>query len=129
MTDLTERFQSFLAFATELHRNQRRNLLGVASIALEIGADEDQAIAAVLQDAVEDQGRTSCLTEIRERFGDRVAGIVLDCTDADTLPKPPWHERKEAYIASLAHKSKDYLLVSLADKTHNARAILDDLVD
>lgn len=137
MTDLTERFQSALAFATELHRHQRRkgtdipyvsHLLGVASIALEIGADEDQAIAALLHDAVEDQGGAPCLAEIRERFGDRVASIVSDCTDADTVPKPPWRERKEAYIASLAHKPADSLLVSLADKTHNARAILDDLV-
>ena len=137
MTDLTERFQSALAFATELHRHQRRkgtsipyvsHLLGVASIALEIGADEDQAIAALLHDAVEDQGGAACLEEIRNRYGDRVAGIVSDCTDADVEPKPPWRGRKEAYIASLAHKPKDSLLVSLADKTHNARAILDDLV-
>ena len=137
MTDLTGRFQSALVFAAELHRHQRRkgtdipyvsHLLGVASIALEIGADEDQAIAALLHDAVEDQGGAPCLAEIRSRFGDRVAGMVSDCTDADTVPKPPWRERKEAYIASLAHKPKDSLLVSLADKTHNARAILDDLV-
>ena len=137
MTDLTERFQSALAFANKLHRHQRRkgtdipyvsHLLGVASIALEIGADEDQAIAALLHDAVEDQGGAPCLAQIRERFGDRVAGIVSDCTDADTDPKPPWRGRKEAYIASLAHKPADSLLVSLADKTHNARAILDDLV-
>ena len=137
MTDLTERFQSALAFATELHRHQRRkgtkipyvsHLLGVASIALEIGADEDQAIAALLHDAVEDQGGAPCLDEIRERFGDRVASIVADCTDADTEPKPPWRARKEAYIASLSHKPAESLLVSLADKTHNARAILDDLV-
>lgn len=136
MTDLTERFEQALAFSTSLHRNQRRkgtdipyvsHLLGVASIALEMGADEDQAIAALLHDAVEDQGGAVCLAEIRKRYGDRVAGIVSDCTDADTEPKPPWRARKEAYIASLAHKHADSLLVSLADKTHNARAILDDL--
>ena len=136
MTDLTEYFQSALAYATELHRNQRRkgsdiayvsHLLGVASIALEIGADEDQAIAALLHDAVEDQGGLPRLAEIRERYGDRVADMVWDCTDADTESKPPWRARKEAYIASLAHKPADSLLVSLADKTHNARAILDDL--
>jgi (p)ppGpp synthase/HD superfamily hydrolase len=137
VTDLTERFQSALAFAAELHRHQRRkgtnipyvsHLLGVASIALEIGADEDQAIAALLHDAVEDQGGAPCLVVIRKRFGSRVASIVHDCTDADTEPKPPWRERKAAYINSLAHKPADSLLVSLADKTHNARAILDDLV-
>ena len=137
MTDLTPRFQSALAFATQLHRHQRRkgtdiayvsHLLGVASIALEIGADEDQAIAALLHDAVEDQGGAACLAEIRERFGGRVAGIVSDCTDTDVEPKPPWRARKEAYIDSLNRKHADSLLVSLADKTHNARAILDDLV-
>jgi (p)ppGpp synthase/HD superfamily hydrolase len=137
LTDLTERFQSALAFATDLHRHQRRkgtnipyvsHLLGVASIALEIGADEDQAIAALLHDAVECQGGASCLVEIGKRFGDRVASIVEDFTDADTEPKPPRRKRKEAYINSLAHKPADTLLASLADKTHNARAILGDLV-
>lgn len=97
MTDLTERFQAALGFATELHRHQRRtgtsipyvsHLLGVASIALEIGADEDQAIAALLHDAVEDQGGAACLKEIRHRFGDRVAGIGSDCADADVEPNP-----------------------------------------
>ena len=85
MTDLTGRVQSALVFAAKLHRHQRRkgtdipyvsHLLGVASIALEIGADEDQAIAALLHDAVEDQGGAPCLAEIRNRFGDRVAGVV-----------------------------------------------------
>ena len=136
MTDLTERFQEALGYATALHRNQRRkgtdiayvaHLLGVASIALEIGADEDQAIAALLHDAVEDQGGAPILADIRSRFGERVAAIVADCTDTDIEPKPPWRARKEAYIASLTHKAQDSLLVSLADKTHNARAILDDL--
>ena len=137
MTDLTQRFQSALAYAAKLHRDQRRkgsdiaytsHLLGVASIALEIGGDEDQAIAALLHDAVEDQGGLPRLAEIRQLYGDCVADIVWDCTDADTEPKPPWRARKEAYIASLSHKPADSLLVSLADKTHNARAILDDLV-
>ena len=136
MTDLTERFQEALGYATALHRNQRRkgtdiayvaHLLGVASIALEIGADEDQAIAALLHDAVEDQGGAPILADIRSRFGERVAAIVADCTDTDIEPKPPWRARKEAYIASLTHKAQDSLLVSLADKTHNARAIVDDL--
>ena len=105
MTDLTERFQEALGYATALHRNQRRkgtdiayvaHLLGVASIALEIGADEDQAIAALLHDAVEDQGGAPILADIRSRFGERVAAIVADCTDTDIEPKPPWRARKEA---------------------------------
>ena len=133
-TDLTERFDKALAYAAGLHRAQRRkgtdipyvaHLLGVASLAIEMGADEDQAIAALLHDAVEDQGVT--VAEIAARWGDGVARIVADCTDADTLPKPPWRARKEAYVAALAHKSAASLLVSLADKLHNARAIVEDL--
>ena len=103
------------------------HLLGVASIALENGADEDQAIAALLHDAVEDQGGAERLVDIRARFGDRVARMVDHCTDTDQEPKPPWRERKEVYIASLAAKPLDSLQVSLADKTHNAEAILLDL--
>ena len=72
-------------------------------------------------------GGAACLEEIRKHFGDRVAGIVSDCT-ADVEPKPPWRDRKEPYIASLDHKPKDSLLVSLADKTHNVRANLDALI-
>jgi (p)ppGpp synthase/HD superfamily hydrolase len=138
---LTDRFDRALVYASDLHRKQRRNgteipyvshLLGVASIALEMGADEDQAIAALFHDAVEDQGGAPRLEDIRELYGERVAGIVADCTDWDTSDpnggRPPWRVRKEAYVAKLADKSRDSLLVSLADKTHNARAIVDDLV-
>lgn len=135
MTTLTDRFDNALAYASGIHRGQFRkgttipyvsHLLGVASLALEAGADEDQAIAALLHDAVEDQGGASRLADIRARFGDRVAAIVDDCTDADIEPKPAWRPRKEAYVASLSNKAADSLLVSLADKTHNARAILAD---
>jgi len=135
---LTDRFDDALIYASRLHRDQVRkgsgipyvsHLLGVAAIALESGADEDQAIAALLHDAVEDQGGASQLAAIRARFGDRVAEIVDHCTDADSDPKPPWRARKEAYIASLAKKPAASLLVSLADKTHNAGAILADLAE
>lgn len=135
---LTDRFDDALVYASRLHRDQVRkgsgipyvsHLLGVAAIAIESGADEDQAIAALLHDAVEDQGGSGQLLAIRERFGDRVAEIVDHCTDANTEPKPPWRERKEDYIASLAHKPATSLLVSLADKTHNAGAILADLAE
>jgi (p)ppGpp synthase/HD superfamily hydrolase len=134
---LGPRFEQALAYAAQLHRRQLRNgttipyishLLGVASIALEIGADEDQAIAALPHDAVEDQGGEATLGAIGERFGGGVASIVADCTDTDEQRRPPWRERKERYIARLATKPERSLLVSLADKTHNARAILDDLV-
>lgn len=133
---LTDRFDAALAYASEIHRSQVRksttipyvsHLLGVTAIALESGADEDQAIAALLHDAVEDQGGAARLADIRRRFGERVARIVDDCTDADVEPKPPWRERKEQYLASLATKPLDSLEVCLADKTHNASAILNDL--
>lgn len=139
MTDapfLTERFDDALAYASHLHRAQTRkgsgipyvsHLLAVAAIALENGADEDQAIAALLHDAVEDQGGLAQLEAIRERYGEGVAQIVADCTDSHEEPKPAWHPRKEAYLASLAHKPPRSLAVSLADKTHNAAAINADL--
>lgn len=133
---LTERFDDALAYTSQLHRAQNRkvvaipyisHLLAVAAIALENGADEDQAIAALLHDAVEDQGGLAQLETIRARYGDSVAAMVADCTDAHEDPKPEWRPRKEAYIASLADKPARSLAVSLADKTHNASAINADL--
>lgn len=133
---LTDRFDDALAYASRLHRAQTRkgtdipyvaHLLAVAALALENGADEDQAIAALLHDAVEDQGGSPRLAEIEARYGAGVAAIVADCTDADTIPKPPWRARKEAYVAGLAAKPARSLAVSLADKTHNAMAIVADL--
>lgn len=133
---LTERFTVALVYASHIHRTQFRkgsnipyvsHLLGVASIAIENGADEDQAIAALLHDAVEDQGGAARLEDIRSQFGERVARIVEHCTDTDVMPKPPWRERKETYLLGLASKPRDSLEVSLADKTHNASAILADL--
>ena len=133
---LTDRFDEALAYASRIHRDQRRkgadipyvsHLLGVAAIAIENGGTEDQAIAALLHDAVEDQGGAARLEDIRTRFGAEVAQIVADCTDSDTHPKPPWRARKEAYLASLSHKPAASLEVSIADKTHNAGAIIADL--
>jgi (p)ppGpp synthase/HD superfamily hydrolase len=132
---LSARFEEALILAVQWHAGQVRkettipyiaHLLGVASIVLEQGADEDEAIAALLHDAVEDQGGVIALGEIRRRFGDRVAEIVAGCTDAWTTPKPPWRERKEAYIAHLRQASASVRLVSAADKLHNARSILAD---
>ncbi len=132
---LTTRFDEALVYASGLHREQRRkgantpyiaHLLTVSALTIEFGGDEDQAIAALLHDAAEDHGGQSRLDDIDQRFGTRVALIVADCTDAVIDPKPPWRARKEAYLGSLAAKSRDSLLVSLADKTHNAEAILDD---
>ncbi|MBE9033635.1 HD domain-containing protein [aff. Roholtiella sp. LEGE 12411] len=132
---LSERFTAALTYATQLHANQVRkssgipyvaHLLGVTSIALEYGANEDEAIAALLHDAVEDQGGAATREEIRRRFGDNVTAIVDGCTDADTTPKPPWRKRKEAYIAHIPTASPSVLLVSSADKLYNAQSIIKD---
>ena len=130
-----KRLAAGVEFALAVHAKQLRkgtdipyasHLFGVASLVLEHGGDEEQAIAAMLHDAVEDQG-AHLEPSIRERFGAGVADIVLGCTDADTLPKPPWRQRKEDYIRHLEHAKSDVLLVSLADKVHNARAICTDV--
>ena len=130
-----ERLAEGVTYALAVHATQKRkgthtpyvsHLLGVASLVLEHGGDEEQAIAAMLHDAIEDQG-AHLEPIIRQRFGARVADIVLGCTDADTLPKPPWRARKEAYIAHLEHAGPAVLLVSCADKVHNARAICSDV--
>ena len=132
---LSTRFEEALVFATRLHGEQIRkgtvipyiaHLLGVTSIVLEHGGNEDEAIAALLHDAIEDQGGASTREEIRHRFGETVVAIVNGCTDAEVIPKPPWKARKEAYIAHMAHASSSVRLVSAADKLHNARAILAD---
>lgn len=132
---LTSRFEEALLFATQLHAEQRRkgsdvpyiaHLLAVASIVLENGGNEDEAIAGLLHDAIEDQGGIATREEIRRRFGDTVVEIVNGCTDADVIPKPPWRVRKEEYIEHLRVATPSVRLVSAADKLHNARAVLGD---
>ena len=135
-------FEQALAFATRLHAKQVRketdipyisHLIGGAGLVLENDGDRDQAIAALLHDSIEDcgvdyPGGVDALKErIREDFGDKVLAIVEGCTDAETIPKPPWRERKERYIAHLEDAPDEVLLVSCADKLHNARAIVADL--
>lgn len=133
--DLTDRFKDALWRATDLHSSQRRkgsgipyvaHLLGVASLVLEYGGNEDEAIAALLHDAVEDQGGQKTRDMIAEKYGEAVAQIVDGCTDSDSIPKPPWRERKEAYIAHIKSASPSVLLVSSCDKLYNARTILAD---
>ena len=133
---LSPRYEAALVMATQLHATQKRkgtaipyvsHLLAVSSLVLEQGGYEDQAIAALLHDAVEDQGGLPTLEKIREHFGDAVAAIVDHCTDAYEDPKPEWRTRKEQYLAGIAEKPTDAALVSCADKLHNARAILNDL--
>jgi len=138
---LTSRFDEALAFAARLHQTQCRkgtgipyisHLLAVASLALENGGGETEAIGALLHDAIEDQakgypgGASALRSEIERRFGPEVLAIVEGCTDAETFPKPPWKERKMAYIAHLETCTSPVLLVSCCDKLHNARAILSD---
>lgn len=134
-TLLSDRFQDALAFAAKLHAGQVRkgttipyisHLLAVTAIALEHGATEDEAIAALLHDAIEDAGGAAAREEIRRHFGDGVVAIVDGCTDAEVVPKPPWRERKEAYIAHVSQASEPIRLVSMADKLHNAQATLRD---
>ena len=101
--------------------------MGVSSIVLDDGGSEDEAIAALLHDAAEDHGGRERLEDIRRRFGDAVARIVEDCTDSWDTPKPPWAERKQAYIRHARNLPGPSLRVSAADKVHNAYAILRDL--
>lgn len=132
---LTSRFDDAFRYAHDLHRGQTRkgtaipyisHLMGVAALVIEHSGDEDQAIAALLHDGPEDQGGRATLADIERRFGAGIAQIVSDCTDAWTEPKPEWRTRKEDYLAKLPAKPERSLLVSLADKTHNAEAILYD---
>lgn len=134
----TDRFAAAMAYAHQVHQGQRRkgtgipyiaHILGVAALALEYGADEEEAIAALLHDAAEDGGGEARLAEIRARFGDIVGDIVLGCSDSlveDPEDKLPWRERKENYLAHLEHASASVCLVSAADKLHNVRSIIRD---
>jgi (p)ppGpp synthase/HD superfamily hydrolase len=135
---LGRRFLNAFLFAAEKHAGQARkastipyisHLMGVASLVLEAGGDEDLAIAALLHDVVEDCGGAPMLKEVRRRFGKRVANVVDGCTDTDIDPKPPWRARKENYLRHLREADRDTRLVSAADKLHNVRSILADYWD
>jgi GTP pyrophosphokinase len=136
MPPLTERFDDALRFAHDIHRTQSRkgsgapyigHLLGVASIVLDDGGSEDEAIGALLHDAAEDHGGRPRLEEIRARYGESVARVVEDCTDSWESPKRPWAERKREYVEHARTLPAPSLRVSAADKVHNAYAILRDL--
>lgn len=139
---LTEHFDRAVQYANRIHADQTRkgtdvpymtHLLGVASLVLENGAQsEEEVIGALLHDAAEDQGGRPRLEDIREQFGEQVAHIVDACTDSYESPKPPWRERKEAYVTHVRERvelggDEPALRVSLADKLHNTRAILADV--
>ena len=132
---LTIRFVDAVSYATLLHLDQARkgsgvpyvgHLLGVCSLVLEEGGSEDEAIAALLHDAGEDQGGEARLADIRKRYGPYVESIVRACSDTLLDDKPDWQKRKEGYLTHLEHQPRPVLLVSLADKLFNARAMLRD---
>ena len=142
---LGEKFDEALKLASDLHRHQTRkatpvpymaHLMAVTGIVLEANAYhqfdniEDIAIGALLHDAIEDQGHKIKLEDIKERFGDTVHDIVRDCSDSVTeeehQKKAPWRNRKEAYISEIRQKPHETILVSCADKLHNARSIMFD---
>jgi (p)ppGpp synthase/HD superfamily hydrolase len=133
---LSRQFEKALVYATRAHGDQTRkktgipyiaHILGVSAIAMEYGANETEAIAALLHDAVEDCGGERRLRDIEKKFGKAVAKIVDGCTDTYETPKPPWRERKEAYLARLKNSNSATRLVSASDKLHNTRAILAEL--
>jgi len=133
---LSARYSAALEYANELHRGQVRkatgapyiaHLLSVSALVLEYGGDEDEAIAALLHDSVEDQGGSATLAQVRARFGDRVAAIVAGCTELQWQPGGPrWRERKEEFIARLAEADDSVRLVVAADKLHNTYSYLRD---
>jgi (p)ppGpp synthase/HD superfamily hydrolase len=134
-TLLTARFDEALAFASQVHRLQIRkggtipyiaHLLAVTALVLENGGDEDTAIAALLHDTVEDQGGLPMLERVRAAFGPRVAAIVMEVSDNEGDPKPPWKVRKEQFIASIPTLSPEARLIALADKLHNVRSTIDE---
>ncbi len=132
---LGPRFLKAFLLAAEKHKGQVRkasttpyiaHLMGVASLVLEYGGDEDMAIAALLHDVVEDCGGAPMLKEVKRRFGTRVAKIVEGCTDSYGDPKPPWQERKENYLRHLKNANAETRFVSTADKLNNVRSIISD---
>ena len=136
---LTKRYAAAVAYASIIHAGDVRkgteisylcHLLGVSSLVIEAGGDEDQAIAGLLHDAVEDTGGMARADDIRARFGDRVTEIVIACsdsTDEEWKRDTPYSKRKRIYLDRIKTEPMDYLLVTMADKVHNARAIVTDL--
>lgn len=128
-------FEAALVYASQLHASQTRkgtdipyisHLMAVASLVLEAGGDEEQAIAGLLHDGPEDQGGIETLAQIRTLFGERVGDIVAACSDTFEAQKPAWKQRKQTYLDHLLEADESTRLISCADKLHNARAILAD---
>jgi (p)ppGpp synthase/HD superfamily hydrolase len=132
---LGDRFETALLMAHRLHRSQERkgfpvpyisHLMSVAALVLEEGGNEDEAIAALLHDAIEDQGGAGTRELLRVTFGDRVCAIIDGCTESQVQPKPAWRERKERHLAQLVNAPPSVLRVTIADKLHNIRSLLAD---
>jgi ribosomal protein S18 acetylase RimI-like enzyme len=136
-TAVTAPFAEAVRYAAEVHADQRRkgardvpyigHLLGVCGLVVEDGGDEAESIAALLHDAAEDHGGRTRLTDIRTRFGERVASIVEGCSDTLDDPKPPWWIRKTRYVAHLEDAPPSVLRVSIADKVYNLASTVADL--
>lgn len=140
----TPRLIQAFQFAAHEHRCQLRkgtkipyisHLMSVSALVMENGGDENQAIAGLLHDVIEDANPPTNVPQIRKAilklFGPRVLSLVEGCTDGEAnaaWEKSSWRERKEIYLEHLQHESEELLLVSCCDKLHNARAILTDLL-
>ncbi len=132
---LGPRFAEALTYTAQVHRDHWRkgtdvpylaHLFAVAAIVLEDGGSEDEAIAALLHDAVEDRGGEERRADIERIFGPTVAGLVMECSDTASEDKEPWVARKQKYVGAMPGKSRGALRISAADKIHNARALLRD---
>jgi GTP pyrophosphokinase len=132
----TPKFLKALSYASDLHYDQTRkgtsipyitHLMHVSAYILEFGGDEEQAIAGLLHDSIEDQGERTNYAILRNQFGEEVERIVKACTDAEVIPKPPWEERKRAYLEALVSKDNRIKLVVACDKLHNAQSIVRDV--
>jgi len=136
---LGRRFREALLYALQIHGNDTRkgtsvpyisHLLSVCALVLEDGGDEDEAIAALLHDTLEDHPETVGKADLERRFGPRVAKLVELCTDTPPDyrggPKPPWHQRKSAYVARIRKEPYPLCRIALADKLHNTRVIVRD---
>jgi (p)ppGpp synthase/HD superfamily hydrolase len=135
MSNLSSRFTEALIFATELHATQKRkssgvpyvaHLLGTASLVLEYGGSEDEAIAALLHDGIEDQGGAETREKIYAKFGEKITKIVDECSEIYQKPKPSWLIRKEEYLKKIPTISDSARLVMVADKIYNLRSIIKD---
>jgi GTP pyrophosphokinase len=129
---VSQRVREAIQLALELHAGQTRkggaapyvfHPLAVAGLVADAGADEDTIVAAILHDAVEDAGGPATRERIARQFGERVAGFVDACSDTDQTDKPPWRQRKEAFVARMRSAAPEVRAIVAADKLHNARSL------